>query len=59
MSPPAFTVTDNTLLISFFNKNDRYDHQDILSNNETALKWGRELFSYYKDRASIRSTELR
>ncbi|MDG6244673.1 MAG: winged helix-turn-helix domain-containing protein [Methanolobus sp.] len=58
ISPPAFTVTDNTLLISFFNKNGRYDHQDIFSSNENALKWGRELFSYYKDRASIRLTEL-
>lgn len=54
ISPPSFTITDTALLISFFNKNKRYDHQDMLSNEKSALKWGMDLFNYYKDNASIK-----
>ncbi len=58
ISPPSFTVTDTTLLISFFNKSGRYDHQDMLSSTQSALEWGRDLFKYYKDRSTVRFNEI-
>lgn len=48
-TPPSIVVTDLFLLLSLFNKQDRYDHRDILSFDERALQWGKELFLYYLD----------
>lgn len=46
--PPALDVSDWFMYVSFFNKLGRYDHRDIMSFDESALNWGRELFEYSK-----------
>ena len=46
--PPALDVSDWFMYISFFNQLGRYDHRDIMSFDESALKWGMELFEYSK-----------
>ncbi|MDA0525520.1 helix-turn-helix transcriptional regulator [Methanococcoides alaskense] len=50
--PPAIDVSDWFMYVSFFNEQGRYDHRDIMSFDETALKWGKELFQYYCDRST-------
>ncbi len=45
--PPAIVVSDYFLLLSIFNKEDKYDHRDILSFDAGALQWGKELFLHY------------
>ncbi|NPE31104.1 winged helix-turn-helix domain-containing protein [Methanococcoides sp. SA1] len=55
--PPAVDVSDWFMYVSFFNEQGRYDHRDIMSFDETALNWGKELFQYYCDQ-STEITEL-
>ncbi|KCZ71774.1 putative transcriptional regulator [Candidatus Methanoperedens nitroreducens] len=46
----AFVVTDIFLSLSLFYKNGIFDAQrDLISFDESALKWGEELFNYYKE----------
>ncbi|WP_440952108.1 helix-turn-helix transcriptional regulator [Methanococcoides sp. FTZ1] len=45
--PPAIDVSEWFMYISFFNKNGSYDHNDIMSFDESALQWGSELFDHY------------
>lgn len=48
----AFTVTDFFLSMRLFLKDDTYDfYQNIMSFEESALKWGEELFSYHEKRS--------
>ncbi len=48
----AFTVTDRFLSLGLFYKNGFYDnHQDIFSYDESAVKWGIELFRYFEERS--------
>lgn len=48
----AFTVTDVFLSLGLFNKNGAYDtHRDLMSYEASALKWGDDLFNYYKKRS--------
>lgn len=48
----ACAVTDRFLSRSFFFKDGSYDAQrDLISFNTSALKWGRELFNYYLEKA--------
>jgi predicted transcriptional regulator len=49
LTPPTIITTDEFLLLSIFNKEGMYDHRDILSFDETALQWGKDLFAYYLD----------
>lgn len=46
-APPTIVLTDVFLLLSIFNKEGRYDHRDILSFDESALQWGKDLFTHY------------
>ncbi len=55
--PPAIDVSDWFMYISFFNENGRYDHNDIMSFDRSALEWGKELFLYYCGQ-SVQITEL-
>ncbi|NOQ48660.1 MAG: DUF1724 domain-containing protein, partial [Methanococcoides sp.] len=43
--------------ICFFNKEGMYDHRKIMSFDESASKWGEELFTHYQN-LSRRITEL-
>ncbi len=48
----AMSVTDSFISIGMFNKDGTYDFShDMVSYNKEAIKWGRELFEYYKSRA--------
>jgi len=49
LTPPTIITTDEFLLLSIFNKEGMYDHRDILSFDETALQWGKDLFTYHLD----------
>jgi len=44
----AFTVTDNSMILSLFSAEGLYDPNLILvSNNDDAITWGNKLFNYY------------
>ncbi|MBC7080905.1 MAG: winged helix-turn-helix domain-containing protein [Thermoplasmatales archaeon] len=48
----AMTVTESFVSIGLFNLDGTYDFsQDLVSYDEEAIEWGRELFEYYKSRA--------
>ena len=44
----ALSITDDLMLIAFFNKEGVFDHKKVISFEESARKWGKDLFSYYK-----------
>lgn len=45
------TVTDKIMLLGLFDKNGKFDQQFIMSFEPEALRWGRELFDYFKSLA--------
>ncbi len=48
----AMTVTESFVSIGLFNLDGTYDFsQDLIGYEEEAIKWGGELFEYYKSRA--------
>jgi len=48
----AFVVTENFFSLSLFLKNDIFDFQrELISFDKSALKWGEELFNFYKGRS--------
>ncbi|MFP4654698.1 MAG: helix-turn-helix transcriptional regulator [Methanohalobium sp.] len=48
----AFVVTDYFFSLSLYFENGRFDpHKDLLGFDESALKWGDDLFNYYKTQA--------
>lgn len=48
----AFVVTNNFFSLSLFFKNSTFDAQrDLICFDKSALKWGEELFNYYKERS--------
>jgi len=48
----AFTVTDVFLSIGFYRENGSYDFsKDLISTSESAIKFGKDLFNYYKEKA--------
>lgn len=49
LKPPTFNITEKCAYITFFNSQGKYDHQDILTHDNSAIKWCRELFSYYTE----------
>ncbi len=53
----TFTVTNSFLSMRLFLKNNTYDfYKNIISTEKSALKWGKEMFSYYEERS--RKVEL-
>jgi predicted transcriptional regulator len=42
-------VTERFCSLVLFDKKGKFDHQRLMSFDESALKWCEELFSYYKD----------
>lgn len=42
------TVTDKIMLIGLFDKNGKFDQQFIMSFGTGALRWGQEIFDYFK-----------
>ena len=48
----AFTVTDSIFSLGLFGLDGIYDaSHDLVSREQGAINWGRELFEYYKSRA--------
>jgi predicted transcriptional regulator len=49
----AFTVTDKFLSLGLFGKNGLYDvYHDLISYDASAVKFGKDLFSYYERRSN-------
>ena len=42
------TVTDKLMLLGLFDKNGKFDQQFIMSFESSALRWGQEIFDYFK-----------
>ncbi|MCD6513163.1 MAG: DUF1724 domain-containing protein [Thermoplasmata archaeon] len=50
----AFTVTDFVLSFALYFTDGNFDSAtDLLSYNKEAIKWGRDLFRYYYDKAKV------
>ena len=50
----AFTVTDFVLSFALYFLDGNFDSSnDLLSYNKEAIKWGRDLFKYYYDKAKV------
>jgi predicted transcriptional regulator len=48
----SHVVTDDCLYFSLCNKNGKFDiNSNIVSNDPTSIKWGRDLFEYYRGRS--------
>jgi Predicted transcriptional regulator len=45
----ALSITDDLMLIAFFNKEGVFDHKKVISFEESARQWGKDLFLYYRD----------
>jgi predicted transcriptional regulator len=45
----ALSITDNLMLIAFFNKKGIFDHKKVISFEDSARKWGKDLFEQYKE----------
>lgn len=48
----AAAITDRFVFLCFFDKDQRFDLQYIMSFDESALKWGEELFQYYTNQST-------
>ncbi|MCX9012156.1 MAG: winged helix-turn-helix domain-containing protein [Candidatus Methanoperedens sp.] len=49
----ASAVMDNFFSMSFFFKNNGYDSMnELVSSNNTAIRWGEELFDYFVEKSS-------
>ena len=46
--PTEITVTDRIMLLGLFDKNGKFDQQFVMSFKPKALRWGQELFDYFK-----------
>ena len=49
--PAVIAVSDKIMILGLFNENGRFDRQYIMSFEPGAIKWGEELFRYYKEMA--------
>ncbi len=47
ISIPILCVTEKFLYFSLFNKDGKYEHMDILSFDQSAVIWGKELIEHY------------
>jgi predicted transcriptional regulator len=48
LQPPTTAVTEKFMYLCLFDKQGKYDHRVVMSFDLSALRWGRELFMYYK-----------
>lgn len=46
---PTIAVTERFMYLCLFDKQGKYDHRKVMSFNASALRWGRELFKYYRE----------
>ncbi|AKB20876.1 winged helix-turn-helix domain-containing protein [Methanosarcina sp. WH1] len=53
IGPLTLVVTDIFMALWLFDKNGRFDGTTLISYEESALKWGRELFTYYSSISNL------
>ena len=46
--PVLIAVTDRIMVLGLFNESGRFDRQYVRSSEPRAIKWGEELFEYYR-----------
>jgi predicted transcriptional regulator len=44
----ALSITDNLMLIAFFNKQGIFDHKKVITFDNSARQWGMDLFEEYR-----------
>lgn len=49
--PSVVAISEGTLILGLLNRWDRADRQYLVNREPCAVKWGEELFAYYKERA--------
>lgn len=47
--PAAVVSSDKIMLIGLFNESGRFDRQYVISFEPRAIKWGKDLFEYFRD----------
>lgn len=47
--PAAIASTDRIMILGLFNESGRFDSQYVISSDRKAIKWGEDLFIYYRD----------
>jgi predicted transcriptional regulator len=47
--PAALASTDRIMILGLFNESGRFDSQYVISSDKRAIKWGGDLFGYYRD----------
>jgi predicted transcriptional regulator len=47
--PAIITSTDKVMMLGLFSEHRKFDHQYVASFDMKAIKWGEELFKYYRD----------
>jgi predicted transcriptional regulator len=47
--PAVVASTDKVMVLGLFNENGRFDRQYIVSPNQRVIKWGEDLFEYYRN----------
>lgn len=45
----SFTVTDRFVSLYLFEKNGKFDQRFLISFEKSAIKWGEDLFAYYRN----------
>ncbi len=47
--PAVISATDRIMILGLFNENGKFDSQYVMSFDRDAIKWGEDLFKYYRD----------
>lgn len=47
--PALITAANRIMILGLFNESGRFDRQYVISFESRAIKWGEELFEYYRD----------
>lgn len=58
LKPMSMILTDNVFLLSLLDKKGRLTTKFLIASEPQALKWGEELFMYYKERSKSLPSSL-
>jgi predicted transcriptional regulator len=47
--PAIISATDRVMILGLFNGNGKFDSQCVISFDREAIKWGEDLYKYYRD----------
>lgn len=53
IGPLTLVVTDTFMALWLFDRNGRFDGMTLISHENSAIKWGRELFTYYSSISNL------